>query len=109
MADFIIPDDNVHLLRVTFDRQCIVRLLDEMPLSTETDDGPVEGLVPEHFAYRIEGAAFSRTQSEGWKEVQKVVQAPVTHYRFVTGWACMDVLSSAVPDFEIVMRSGTGK
>ena len=31
-ADFSIPDDEGHLLRVTFDRPCIVRLLDEMPL-----------------------------------------------------------------------------
>src|ERR1700758_2472222 len=54
-ADFILPDDDAHLLRVSFDKQCIVRILDEMPLSTEEDDTPNEGLVSEHFAYWLEG------------------------------------------------------
>lgn len=100
-ADFILPDDAAHALRVSFDRACIVRLLDEMPLSTEQDDTPNEGLLPEHFAYRLEGARFSRLQSQSWKELS----TPVTHYQFVTGWACMDVLSSASPVFSIVARS----
>jgi hypothetical protein len=99
-ADFIFPDDDAHLLRVSFDKQCIVRILDEMPLSTEENDTPNEGLVPEHFAYRIEGAAFARLQSSAWKEVS----APVTHYQFVTGWACMDVLTAATPAFAVVRR-----
>jgi hypothetical protein len=50
-ADFILPDDDAHMLRVSFDKQCIVRILDEMPLSTEENDTPNEGLVSEHFAY----------------------------------------------------------
>ena len=29
-ADFLLPNDDAHALRVTFDRPCIVRLLDEM-------------------------------------------------------------------------------
>ena len=62
-ADFILPDDETRLLRVSFDRQCIIRILDEMPLSTEEDDTPNEGLVSEHFAYWLEGAAFARLQS----------------------------------------------
>jgi hypothetical protein len=101
-ADFLIPDDDAHALRVSFDRQCIVRLLDEMPLSTEDDDTPNEGLVPEHFAYRLEGARFARLQSETWKEIS----APVTHYQFVTGWGCMDVLSGGSPSFSVVPRTG---
>jgi len=99
-ADFIVPDDNARLLRVTFDRQCIVRLLDEMPLSTEQDDGPTEGLAAENFAYVVEGSAFARTQSETWKEVFPSAK----HYRFITGWTCMDVLSSASPSFELINR-----
>ena len=86
-ADFILPDDDAHLLRVSFDKQCIVRILDEMPLSTEENDTPNEGLVSEHFAYWLEGAAFARLQSSAWKEVI----APVIHCQFVTGWACLDV------------------
>ena len=99
-ADFILPDDDAHLLRVSFDKQRIIRILDEMPLSTEEDDTPNEGLVSEHFAYRLEGAAFSRLQSGAWKEVN----APVTHYQFVTGWACLDVLTAATPAFAVVRR-----
>jgi hypothetical protein len=99
-ADFILPDDDARLLRVSFDRQCIVRILDEMPLSTEENDTPNEGLVSEHFAYSLEGAAFARLQSSAWKEVS----APVTHYQFVTGWACMDVLTAATPAFAVVRR-----
>jgi hypothetical protein len=101
-AEFILPDAAAHLLRVSFDKPCIVRILDEMPLSTEEDDTPNEGLVSEHFAYRLEGAAFARLQSSAWKEVN----APVTHYQFVTGWACMDVLTAATPVFVVVRRLG---
>jgi hypothetical protein len=97
-ADFLLPDERA--IRVTFNKECIIRILDEMPLSTE-DDGPSEGLVPEHFAYRVEGSAFVDAQSEAWK----LVNAPVTHYRFITGWACMDVLSSGQPSFAVIERS----
>jgi hypothetical protein len=100
-ADFILPDDSARVLRVSFDRPCIVRLLDEMPLSTEEDETQNEGLVSEHFAYRLEGARFARAQSEAWKCSFK----PVTHYRFITGWACMDVLSAATPTFSVENRS----
>lgn len=100
VADFVLPDDDLHALRVSFDRPCIVRLLDEMPLSVEEDDTPNEGLVPNHFAYRLEGARFARTQSDTWKEIV----GSVAHYQFVTGMACMDVLSGAAPSFSIVPR-----
>jgi hypothetical protein len=99
-VDFVLPDDGDHLLRVSFDRQCIIRVLDEMPLSTEKDDTPNEGLLSEHFAYKLEGAAFARLQSCAWKEVN----APVTHYQFITGWACLDVLTAATPAFSVVRR-----
>ena len=97
-ADFLLPDERA--IRVTFDKPCIIRILDEMPLSTE-NDGPFEGLVPDHFAYRVQGSAFVDAQSEAWK----LVNAPVTHYRFITGWACMDVLSSGQPSFTVIERS----
>jgi hypothetical protein len=103
VADFILPDDDAHLLRVSFEQQCIIRLLDEMPLSTEDNDTPNEGLVPEHFAYRLEGAAFARSQSIAWKTAAGLA-GPVTHYQFITGWACMDVLTSATPSFTVVQR-----
>jgi hypothetical protein len=100
VADFFLPTDDASLLRVSFDRPCILRLADEMALSTEEDDSPVVGTVAEHFAYRVEGAAFARLQSDAWK----VATGPVTHYRLITGWACMDILSSATPSFAVVPR-----
>lgn len=102
-ADFILPDDAAQLLRVSFNKQCIIRILDEMALSTESDDTPNEGLVSEHFAYRLEGAAFARLQSQAW-----MFGLPLTHYQFVIGMACMDVLSPCVPMFTRVPRSRKG-
>ncbi len=99
-AVFILPDDGTRALRVSFDRPCIVRLSDEMAVSTEEEDTPNEGLVPNHFAYRLEGARFSRLQSETWKEVS----GPVTHFQFVTGWGCVDVLSGGSPSFSVIPR-----
>lgn len=98
-ADFALPDQ--YVLRVAFDRQCIVRLLDEMPLSTE-DDGPTTGLVSEHFAYEMNGAAFLQMQSETWKEVWETQLGSVHHFRFITGFGCMDVISAARPTFSVV-------
>ena len=100
-ADFILPGDDAYLLRVSFDKPCIIRLLDEMAISTEEDDTPNEGLVSEHFAYQLEGAAFASLQSRAWK----IGSGPVEHYQFVTGWACMDVLTAAAPSFTLVPRS----
>ena len=101
-ADFHIPDRAGCLLRVSFDKPCIIRLLDEMPLSTEIDDGPNEGLIGEHFAYRLRGAAFARSQSSAWQ----LATGPVSHFRFITGWTCMDVLSAAQPSFSVVESAG---
>lgn len=100
-ADFLLPDDSERAIRVTFNKPCIIRILDEMPLSTEKDNGRSEGLIPDHFAYRLEGSAFNDAQSGAWK----LVNAPVLHYRFITGWACMDVLSSGQPSFTVIERS----
>ena len=68
-----------------------------MPLSTEENGGPNIGLVSEHFAYRVRNAPFERMQSVAWKEI---IGDP-KHYQFVTGWACMDVLSNAEPSFNV--------
>jgi hypothetical protein len=96
-ADFILPETEGRALRVCFNGATIVRLLDEMPLSTEQGTEN-EGLVSRHFAYRVEGSTFADTQSEAWKSVWH----PVCHYEFITGSGCMDVLSRAGPSFEVV-------
>jgi hypothetical protein len=100
-ANFVIPDDDTNLLQILFNKPCIVRLLDEMPLSTEENPQAAEGLLPDHFAYFVEGAAFALAQSSAWQ----CVLGPVSHYRFITGWACMDVLTTATPTFKVVSIS----
>jgi hypothetical protein len=101
VADFLLPDDEPKVIRVTFTKPCIIRILDEMPLSTEMDNGPTEGGIPDHFAYRVDGSAFVDAQSEAWK----LANSPVAHFRFVTGWACMDVLSNGQPSFSVIEHS----
>ncbi len=76
-----------------------------MALSTEEDDTPNEGLVSEHFAYWLEDATFARTQSSSWK----AASGPLTHYRFITGWACVDVLTAATPVFALVRGTDNDK
>ena len=39
-------------------------------------------------------------QSETWKEIS----GSSKHYQFVTGWACMDVISAAEPSFSVIER-----
>ncbi|MBE9607489.1 hypothetical protein IAI18_21680 [Acetobacteraceae bacterium H6797] len=92
-ADFYIPSSSTEVLRVSFDRACIIRVLDEMALSTEEDSRSKRGLVSENFAYRVENSAFAAAQSDGWKDVF----GPVFHWCFITGWTCFDVLSAASP------------
>jgi hypothetical protein len=43
-ADFVIPGDDQQALRVQFGKTEIVRILDEMPLSTEGEDTKSTGL-----------------------------------------------------------------
>jgi hypothetical protein len=100
-ATFIIPERPDAALEASFEGDCIVRLADEMPLSTELEDSPTEGLVAEHFAYRVEDALFFRVQSETFK----VIHSPCAHYRFITGWTCMDVVTDAEPRFTTVPRT----
>jgi hypothetical protein len=96
IADFIIPHDSTNLVRVEFDKTIVVRILDEYPLSTEEPLG--EGLVPEHFAYRALGTKFWESQSNGilliWKKAE--------HFRFVTGWTCLDVIADIAPRVSVV-------
>jgi hypothetical protein len=97
-ADFRLPSIQDRVLRVSFARETIIRILDEFPLSTEYNAASVKGLVANHFAYRLEGATFAAMQSEPWRENGGAVE----HYQFVTGAGCMDVLCATEPRFEVV-------
>jgi hypothetical protein len=97
VADFLIPGDDQHALRVQFERVEIIRTLDEMPLSTEADT-PSDGLLAEHFAYLVDGALFWNQQSEAFR----IVNAKARHFRFVTGWTCLDVIAAGEPKLSVV-------
>jgi hypothetical protein len=97
-ADFFVPDDDERLLRISFEGDVIIRILDEFPLSTESDPATWRGLVPHHFAYRVEGAAFPEQQSSVWREMM----GPINHFQFITGSGCLDVLTAGEPTFKLI-------
>jgi hypothetical protein len=100
-AAFYIPGDQENVLRVEFERALIVRILDEMPLSTEGDEPDTfEGHVPDHFAYRTEGSWFWRTQSEAFTSINKDLKA----YLLVTGGTCLEVISPAPPKLRVTAK-----
>lgn len=94
VADFAIPGSS-DVLRVHFDSVLIIRVLDEMPLSTESEPSSDEGLVAHHFAYRVDGAHFWNSQSAIYREINPNAQ----HYCFVTGLDCLDVIANVPPEF----------
>ena len=104
-ADFSIHGDEEHVLRVLFKGAVIARLLDETWLSTESDPATWVGLVPHHFAYRVEGAVFAQTQSPLLAEM---VDRPLIHYQFVTGSGCLDALTTWDAEFSLVARTSAG-
>jgi hypothetical protein len=99
-ADFTIPGDQKHALRVCFEKAEIVRIVDEMPISTESEQSAHEGLIPDHLAYAVDGASFWLTQSDALKIARPLLR----HYRFITGWTCIDVVSENTPTFLVIPR-----
>ncbi len=97
IADFAIPSEDDRALRVQFDRVEVVRILDEMALSTEGQETPLERLERDHLAYAVEGARFWLSQSE----TLKIVIPDLHHYCFVTGGNCIDVISRDPPRFSV--------
>ncbi|PJO45634.1 hypothetical protein CQ054_22880 [Ochrobactrum sp. MYb29] len=82
---------------VRFKNVEIVRVLDEMALSTEYEDELNVGMVPEHFAYEVTGSTFWKQQSDAFK----AVYGDVKHFRLITGWTCLDVISASFPEFRV--------
>jgi hypothetical protein len=103
IATFGLPGERV--LRVLFPGEVIVRMLDELALSTEDSPSERHGRVPHHFAYRVFDAPFLHIQSQVWREVNSDA-GPVMHYQFVTGGGCLDVLCSCEPEFDIKPSTG---
>lgn len=98
-VDFLIPADPERLLRLSLDGVEVVRLLDEMAMSTEIDT-PFVGIVPDNLAYEVTGSAFWAQQSEALR----LTRPKLRHYRFVTGWTCLDVLTEATPSFAVIQK-----
>ena len=97
MADFTSSDDR-RVLRVLFSNVEMYRALDEMPLSLEDEE--TIGVAPDHLAYRVEDASFWRALPPGFRSTIHTGG----HYRFLTGWTCLDVVSIQTPEFALVER-----
>jgi len=87
-----------HLLRVFFHHVDIFHVIDDVHLPLEEHGQKTVGHVPNYFAYRVEGSPFRAAQ----REVLAVVRPGSTHYRFVTGGNCLDVISPDEPSFSWV-------
>jgi hypothetical protein len=104
VVEFAVPNVEVAVLRVSFSKVEIFRVLDEMYLSTEGDQtvGAWEGHRPDHLAYRMHGAHFGRLQSE----LLEAMSPNAAHYMFVTGSDCLDVISDVEPVFQVIRLGG---
>ncbi len=97
-AKFFAEDDDQAVEVIFDDAQLIVRILDEFALSTESEPEKLEGLIPYHFAYWVEGDPFFKMQSATWLSIERNPR----HYRFLTLAGCLDVISSVEPRIVIV-------
>ena len=95
--EWVVERADVRNVTVNFYCDVIVRILDEIALSTEISPDELSGLVSHHFAYEVEGDAFFAAQSEVWRTLNPGAK----HYRFITGNWCLDVIASNPPSFLI--------
>lgn len=100
-VDFFVPADRSKLLRTTFSEVDIFRFLDEIPLSTEGEEGDRKGPGRRNdtFVYRTEGDLFWRHQSAIFKESRAET---LQSYLFITGFGCLNVIGPVPPEFEVV-------
>jgi hypothetical protein len=91
--EFYIPEsDNV--LKIAVNGMAVIRVLDEFHVSTEDIPEDRHGMVPCHFAYEVSGHVL--------KDVQSVyLRENGTHYQFITGSGCADVISEQPPSFTV--------
>jgi hypothetical protein len=89
------------ILQIHFPNDCIIRILDDMAISTESEPARWQGLVADHFAYRVEGDPFETQQSEMWRTIND----RAVHYRFHTGESCLNVMSISPPRFTLIPKA----
>lgn len=83
------------LLRVFFPHVYIFRIIDEMHRPLEEQGMEKVEHAFNHFAYKVQGSPFFAAQ----REVFEVVFPGSTHYLFVTGGDCLDVITREEPRF----------
>lgn len=87
-----------NFLKVSFPDVDIFRVIDDMHQPMEERGMERSGHIPGHFAYIVEGSPFWATQREHFE-----ISLPgSTHYMFVTGGNCLDVISRDKPCFSWV-------
>lgn len=98
VAYFVVPHDDSKALKIVFENIYVMRMCDEHVLNLE-DYPKSDGLVSEHFLYRMEGADFLLHQpavKESYEEA--------CHFRCVTGSTCLDVIADEPPTVTLVPR-----
>jgi len=98
VAYFVVPHDDSKALKVVFDYVYVMRMCDEHVLNLE-DYPNSEGLVGEHFLYRMEGADFLLNQPAVKQSYEEAC-----HFRCVTGSTCLDVIAIVPPTVTLVPR-----
>lgn len=91
VADFNLTDDFSNFIRIAFDQPTVFRVLDETWLSTSTNPSRWTGDLTT-FARTVQGDDFAELHSFFFEIVDNAV-----HYQFVTGTACLDVISGVPP------------
>lgn len=98
LAAYFCGSGPLSLLKVVFAHAIMFRVIDDFHHPIETYDFTHDGHIPNHFAYRVEGSPFWAAQ----KETLSTVFPGISHYLFVTGGSCLDVLSVEEPVFSWV-------
>ncbi|MBP1848524.1 hypothetical protein J2046_006820 [Rhizobium petrolearium] len=84
-------------LRIAFQKIEIMRIVDDLPL-LDLEDEQTSGILQHHFGYVVSDAAFWRANE---RTIERSVN-PMTHYRFITGNSCVDIISSASPHTRVL-------
>ena len=101
IAEFGIGPDFAAFIRIEFDGPVIYRVLDETWLSTSTDSRRWEGDLTS-FARVVEGDDFAELHSLFFE-----LAPEARHYQFVTGSACLDVITAELPTASLHHREET--
>ncbi|RYZ85037.1 MAG: hypothetical protein EOP06_16965 [Proteobacteria bacterium] len=97
-AYFSVGRQDKHL-RVLFPNVDIFRVIDDMHRPMEEHGSEQVGHVSNYFAYTVQGSPFCEAQ----RETFEILLPGSTHYLFVTGGDCLDVITREEPQFRWVV------